>query len=129
MSSDYSNHTYKKAEREKHHWGDVTGMITKKDKAERGAHHWGDESGATAEKREKIEVDKHHWEDEGSGMATNEDGGRLATTNTRESARHHWDDEDAPMAGGIGVETEGKKKGLGGWFSKLKGQGSDEVVR
>ncbi|MCJ1415695.1 hypothetical protein MMC32_002027 [Xylographa parallela] len=129
MPSDYSNHTYKKPEREKHHWGDVTGVMAKKDKAERGTHHWGDEGATKVEGREKIPADKHHWEDEQSGMATNEDGGRLAKTETRESARHHWDDEETPMGDGVGVEQEVKKKGLGGWFSKLKGQGTDEVVR
>ncbi|MCJ1401114.1 hypothetical protein MMC11_004326 [Xylographa trunciseda] len=143
MSRGFSDHAYlystgaatlnfpaaTKPERGKHHWGDVAGVMAKKETAERGRHHWGDDIVAKAKNHEKSKVDKHHWEDEGSGIVTGEGGGRLAKTATRESARHHWEDEDAPRRDGIHIEKEVKKKGFGGWFNKLKGQGSDEVVR
>ena len=98
---------------------------------ERARHHWssGDDGAGRAATREKAARDQHHWEDEGLGMATGEDGERLAKTATRESARHHWEDELAPGGDGIGVEREVKKKGFGGWFSKLKGNSGDKVVR
>lgn len=163
MSRGFSDHAYlystgaatlnfpadQKPERRKHHWGDVTGVLPKKE-TERARHHWssGDDSAGRAAKREKAERDKHHWEDEEFGMATGEDGERLAKTptkdsarhhwgdgerlaktSTRESARHHWEDELAPSGNGIGVGREVKKKGLGGWFGRLKGNSGDEVVR